>query len=160
LGRWFPWMCLVLTLLGLAAMAWPRSDAPDALHLYEFGRLPVLHDGRVKPLDSFARQTLMVISGGKQTFGEQRGPQQPAVRWLLAVMASPLAEGGGAAWKHKVIRVENLEVLKAFGLEARPLFYRYAPQEFAGKMEILHREAERARELKEAEKPLDLYDTK
>lgn len=160
LERYFPWGCLVLACAGLIVMVLPPTDPPGAARLYDFASLPVMHDGRVKPLDSAARQILLVISN-KQSFGEQRGPQGPAIRWLLDVMAFPWsADTDMAAWKHKVLRIDNVDVLRTFGLEPRPQYFKYSPQELAGKIETLQQEILRIGELREAGRQLDLYDTK
>lgn len=130
---------LFLTMAYLAWAAWPRGDRADAEHLRAFGRLPALHEGRVMPLDTFARMNLLAINH-KQTYKDDQGTQ-PAIRWLLDTMVSaPPAVGkdkvrlqvaellrtlfktpveGGPADGLRVFRVENEEVLSTLGLEVR-----------------------------------------
>jgi ABC-type transport system involved in cytochrome c biogenesis permease subunit len=113
----------------------------DTMQLAEFGRLPIVYEGRVKPFDTLARNTLRIISD-KQTFVDESGGSpprsQPAIKWLLDVItASP------AAFKHKVFRIENLEVLQTLGLERRSGF-RYALEEFRDHVEEFERQAELA----------------
>ena len=161
-ARYFPWLCLVLALAGLLVVALPRSDADGEPHLYQFAALPVMHDGRVKPLDSLARQVLLIISG-KQTFGEQRGPKGPAVQWLLDTMAFRWSQATAlkdTALRHKVLRIDSVEVLRTFGLEPRPQYFKYSPLELTGNIEVLQQEVTRIRQMREADRPLDLYDTK
>ncbi len=44
--------------------------------MQKFGRLPVLLNGRIKPLDTVARNSLLIIHG-KQTLGaESRNPHR------------------------------------------------------------------------------------
>lgn len=52
-----------------------------------FGRLPVLEGGRVKPLDSMARNSLLLISG-RQTL-RHNGERRTAPSWLLDVFFRP-----------------------------------------------------------------------
>ncbi|NMF67402.1 cytochrome c biogenesis protein ResB, partial [Brasilonema octagenarum] len=106
--------------------------------LNAFGSLPVVADGRTKPLDTVARSSLLVISSGKQTFNDHNDKSLPAIRWLLDVMAKP-----EASFKHKVFRIENPEVQQLLGLEWRERF-RYAPEEFLPKLEKLTEQAELA----------------
>lgn len=69
--------------LGLAAAACPASAAlpPDALRTIR--RIAVQDHGRVKPLDSFARETLQHITGSPR-----QGTEDP-VETILAIMADP-----------------------------------------------------------------------
>ena len=100
----------------------PPSDARDKMHLSEAAKLPVVEGGRVMPIDTVARNNLMVISG-RQEFVDAKGNSQPAIKWLLDVLTS----GGkdGPAFHHKVFRIENDQVLALLKLEAAhglPLF--------------------------------------
>ncbi len=73
-----------------------------------FGALPVLDGGRVKPLDTVARASLLMFSG-KQTAraGEKRlGPSE----WLLDVVGAP-----EKADAYKVFMVNDLDVLSLAG---------------------------------------------
>lgn len=36
---------------------------PTEMNLYEFGQLPILYQGRIKPIDTFARNSLRIITG-------------------------------------------------------------------------------------------------
>ena len=130
LGRWIP---LGLALLAAGTFAYrsiPPRGSPDRMNIHEFGKLPVMYEGRMKPLDTLARNSMLIISG-KQTFVDEEGKTQPAIRWLLDVITdSPQAE------KHKVFRIENLEVQKRLGLKRRSGF-RYSLDEFFGKLGAL-----------------------
>ena len=59
-------------------------------HVRQFGRLPVLQDGRVKPIDTVARTTLMIISGRGEEFTDLDGQKQPA---KLAELLVALSDG-------------------------------------------------------------------
>ena len=65
-----------------------NSAAPAADGGFDFdalGRVPVSAEGRTKPLDTFARNSVMVMSG-RQTVGTERGPQA-AIQWLADALA-------------------------------------------------------------------------
>lgn len=87
----------------------PRSAAPfDAA---AFGRLPVLANGRVKPLDTVARTSLMILSG-KQTLSVAGRGTVSATEWLMDVLLKP-----EAANVYEVIRIDNPDVLGLLGFE-------------------------------------------
>jgi ABC-type transport system involved in cytochrome c biogenesis permease subunit len=108
---------VLLFALVVAAHMRPPRLPPDGFALAEFGKLPVAYQGRVKPLDTLARNMLRRISGGKETFPDAERKSQPAIRWLVDIIARP-----DAADKHAVFRIDNLEVLDTLGLKPRAGF--------------------------------------
>jgi ABC-type transport system involved in cytochrome c biogenesis permease subunit len=84
----------------------PKSDLP----LAEFSRLPLLEGGRVKPLDSFARNSLLLIRG-TQTLTVD-GKTMSATEWLLDVLFRP-----EAADTRKVFVIDDPDVLGLLGLQ-------------------------------------------
>lgn len=74
----------VYLMMGLAS----RAEGPKDFHLEEFGRLPVADHGRVKPIDTLARVSLMILSG-RQEWEDAEEKKQPAITWLLDVMTAP-----------------------------------------------------------------------
>jgi ABC-type transport system involved in cytochrome c biogenesis permease subunit len=147
-----PWVVVGVAVLYLVSMMAPPAESKDRMHLEEFGALPLLDDGRIKPLDTLARNSLMIISG-KQTFVDEKGDRQPAIRWLLDVMASGelfqrLNESEGESFplpglKHRVFRIDNPEVVTLLGLKRRE-GSRYALNEFADHHAKLRSEAVKA----------------
>jgi ABC-type transport system involved in cytochrome c biogenesis permease subunit len=135
----------------VAMPARPLKTADDAFDLAAFGRLPVVADGRAKPLDTLARSTLLVISS-RDYFEDHNEQKQPAIKWLLDVMAHP-----ELAFTHRVFRIDNLEVQELVGLEKRERF-RYAPEEFRTKLAALTKQAEQAHEKDAAD--ITLFDKK
>jgi hypothetical protein len=117
--------CLVLLLGAWTAMkARPPVEPADQFALYEFGKLPVVFQGRVEPIDTLARNSLRIISD-RQTFVDGDERQQPAIRWFLDVVARP-----EIAAAHRVFRIEHPEVLSVLTLGARKgLRYSYAELE-------------------------------
>ena len=100
--KWFPW---VLTLV-MAAWAF-SSLKPRPEHGFpsrEFGRLPVLLNGRFQPFDTVARNALLQIRA-KQTVPAPGGTLS-AMDWLLEVMAKPEAADARA-----VFRIDNRDLL-------------------------------------------------
>ncbi|MBI5199981.1 MAG: cytochrome c biogenesis protein CcsA [Elusimicrobia bacterium] len=89
---------------GLAAFG-GRSAGSDVAR---FAELPVLHEGRVKPLESVARSTLLSIRG-KQSIRHGKRELLPA-EWLLDVLALP-----EKADEYKAFRVDDPELLAALG---------------------------------------------
>jgi ABC-type transport system involved in cytochrome c biogenesis permease subunit len=123
-GQWLrrPAVLVPLALVALmaamvASHARPRTESFSEPRIREFGALPVAYGGRTQPLDSLARLVLRTISG-KESYEDSRlQKKQPAIRWLLDV-----ASQSPAFARHKVIRVENLDVLEALDLKPREGF--------------------------------------
>jgi ABC-type transport system involved in cytochrome c biogenesis permease subunit len=155
-SRILPWFVagLAVVYLGLAMI--PPSDPAKGMQLQKFGELPIVDGGRVKPLDSLARNTMMIISN-RQTFTDDNGKTQPAIKWVLDVMTHRLAQKP-AAERYKVFRIENGQVLNLLGLPERPGSWRYSIEEFGGKMGEIERQAKQAHDLDPKQR--DLFDTK
>ena len=84
-SRWavlFPLAVVVLSGLWLVSKAYTPRPSVAEMDLSTFGRLPVMYEGRVKPLDTLARNSLRVISD-RQEYRDANGQRQPAIRWLL-----------------------------------------------------------------------------
>ncbi|MBC7821077.1 MAG: cytochrome c biogenesis protein ResB, partial [Planctomycetaceae bacterium] len=128
-ARWVP----IVTVAFLALWVFSKTKTPATpdkqFDYVAAGHLPVVEGGRVKPLDTYARNLLRIISGTEtfkleyQEDGKTKTRTEPAIRWLLDLFARP-----NEAKHHKVIRIENLEVLKALNLERRK-GYRYSMAE-------------------------------
>src|SRR5438128_2030021 len=130
-SRFVPWIVLFLFGAYVGVVAAPPSDT-GRMQLYEFGKIPVQEGGRVKPLDTLARTTLMVISN-RQSFKDTNDNEQPALKWLLDVMVSNVQARDDGALNYKVFRIENIQVLDLLGLKQRPGSWRYSIAEMAGK---------------------------
>lgn len=130
---------------------WP-SVPSDEMRLAYFGALPVQDGGRIKPFDTVARTSLLVITSKqdvkegdtKDKDGKEKpGKTQPAVKWLLDVMTQR-----PAADEYPVFRIENDQMLSLLGLKPKSGF-RYSVKELreAGKMEQFIRQAARVKNL-------------
>ncbi len=133
-----PLLVLGAALSLIVGVLWPPGLRDGDMQLEQFGRLPVVFEGRVKPFDTLARNCLSLLSC-RQTFRDQSGTSQPAIRWLLDVITqSPVAAA------HRVFRIDNLELLETLRLARRPGF-RYAMQEFTDRLPVLSAQANDAR---------------
>ena len=65
-----------------------KSTSEEAINLDAFSRIPVLRGGRVKPIDSVARNTLLVLRN-KRTALDENGTKVQAVQWLADVLFAP-----------------------------------------------------------------------
>jgi ABC-type transport system involved in cytochrome c biogenesis permease subunit len=85
-AKMIPWLTALLALGGAALAMRPDKSLPG-FDLNGFARLPVLEGGRIKPMDSVARNSLLLIRG-KQSIpldGRTVGPDE----WLLDVLFRP-----------------------------------------------------------------------
>ncbi len=134
MNRFVPWFVLGAGTLYLLMAAVSPGATYRGMQLDEFGELPVHDHGRAKPLDTYARMTLLVISG-KQTFKDEQDNTRPAIQWFLdAITRNP------ALHKYKVFRIENDNVLGLLALEPRSGL-RYSYSEIAPKIEALKNRA-------------------
>ena len=118
----------------------PRTPS-DECDLARFSELPLAYKGRVKPFDTLARNSLVVISD-RSSLRDASGDKQPAIRWLMDVMTqSPEAR------RHRVFRIQNLEVLDLLALRRRKGF-RYSLAEIEPRMQKFRRQVELARAVK------------
>jgi len=135
-----PTVTTLLTAAWVGSKALPPNPPTGEMRLDEFGMLPVVFQGRAKPLDTLARNSLRIISD-KQTFVDGQGNRQPAIAWLLDLTGRPEVEAA-----HRVFRIENTEVLDSLGLQRRKgLRYSYA--ELAPRVDEVRKQANLARSI-------------
>ncbi len=84
------------------------QGAPD---LVTFGKIPVLVGGRTKPIDTVARNSLLIVHG-KQTLALANGRELTAIEWLADLLFKP-----EAADDYPLFVIQNAEVLGLFGWE-------------------------------------------
>jgi ABC-type transport system involved in cytochrome c biogenesis permease subunit len=146
---------IVSVLVAATLIAWlmPAGDKPRDFRIHEFGQLPVVADGRVKPFESVAREVLLGVSK-KQTFTGDDKKSHSATEWLLTVMSrSPKAD------ELKIYRIDNLDVLQMLGLEPREGF-RYSLSEFREKIPALGQQAQAASAKSRNGDPMDVVERK
>ncbi len=72
---------LLVLACGVAYTVWSAEPTADnGMQIHEIGRQPVIGDGRVKPFDTLARDTLQVLSD-KSTFSAVMRPEQLKQAW-------------------------------------------------------------------------------
>ncbi len=87
------------------------SPAKATIYDYDystFARLPILDQGRVKPIDTFARSYLEIFSGKSSL------PNMAATEWLAELIFDP-----DRAYKREIFNVPNPDVQDALELPAR-----------------------------------------
>jgi len=138
---------LPLAILALAALLVARTLAPrraaSEFDVAAFGRLPVLADGRLKPFDTVARTSLLMLQG-RQRVATPEGRALPPAEWLLDVLYAP-----AKADTSRHFLVENPEVLDLFGLRAADGDggKRFSYAQLAKGLAELDRQAKRADEI-------------
>ena len=161
------------------------SDPVEGFHLQEFARLPIVDRGRIKPMDTFARVSLMVMNDGFQTFKPDISEKEKAELTTLKNKSSRTVEENktysslsekdkrqpAVRWlldvmtsrfsenhiaeKHKVFRIENDQLLGLLALQPRPGL-RYSIEEFAPQMGELEKAGKAADQKENAKK--DAFD--
>ncbi len=86
-----------------------KHDGPYALHLLSL--VPVSSEGRVKPLDTVARASLLTISGRQElAHADRPGGKLTAMQWVTDVITR-----ADAAEQYKVFRIDHPDVLSLIG---------------------------------------------
>ncbi len=105
-------LIVLLVMAGWIAGNWmPPRVAKGDVDLSAFARIPVLVGGRVKPLDTVARNSLLIIHG-KQELPLENGRTLSAIQWLTDVLFN-----AAVADHYPLFLVQNDEVLGLFGWE-------------------------------------------
>ena len=110
--RWLPLVVLLLAAGWLASSLRPQKNV-GALDLASFGRLPVLVNGRLKPLDTVARTSLLILQGRQRVSDPaSSGPlvATPA-EWLADVLFSP-----AKADTYPTFRIDSPDLLSLMGI--------------------------------------------
>lgn len=93
------------------------SPYHEEVDLDTFGRLPVQADGRVKPIDTIARNNLALLSG-KESLKINDDLKISATQWLISLAATPRY-----ADSLPVFRIDHPELLGLFGwLQDKKMF--------------------------------------
>ena len=135
LTKLVPWIACGLALAG-ALVALVPSGKSRGFDVEGFSRLPVLEGGRVKPIDSVARNSLLMIRG-QQAF-RHGGYNVGADEWLLDLMFRPRV-----ADTQPVFVINDPDVLGLIGL--RQTSDRYFPfMALAPHLDEIQRQAQAA----------------
>ena len=129
---------LVVLLIAIGAVVKsllpPRNSA--AFDVVRFGQLPVLANGRIKPLDTLARSSLLQLQGRQEVYGKdgQRLVASPT-EWLL-----DLAFRAEKADTYPTFVVDNPDLLALLG-QAPGAIRRYAFEEIWPHREAIQKQA-------------------
>jgi hypothetical protein len=115
--RFFPALIFVAALLWVASSWLPQKTASSDMDLASFGKIPVLVGGRIKPLDTVSRNSLLIIHG-KETVRSADEKSINGMRWLADVFFH-----AHVADEYPVFVIQNAEVLGLFGWEQRDRKY-------------------------------------
>jgi ABC-type transport system involved in cytochrome c biogenesis permease subunit len=111
-------------------------------HYETFKRIPVLADGRLKPMDTYARNVLIQFSG-KDTY-----ERQGAVIWLAKLLFTP-----DAVKDDKVFLINNPEIATALNIPVDP-HRRYTPAQLQKSYQKLAKLAQAAKSIPEKERSI------
>ncbi len=114
-ARYAAWIAGLLAIAGVAAPLLQRGMV-RGFDVAGFGHLPVLEGGRVKPVDTVARNALLMIRGA-QSFRHE-GRSVDADEWLLDVLFRPRV-----ADAENVFRIDDPDVLGMMGMQKTSFRY-------------------------------------
>ena len=107
-----PWIFAIVFAAWAIGSSWQRPET--GFHTREFGKLPVLLNGRIQPMDSAARNALLQIRA-RQSVG-----QMSATAWLMETTMNPVA-----ADNLDVFRIDNSELLNLLQLPEQQKYYSF-----------------------------------
>lgn len=116
-----PWILALLCAAYVASLPLKHERSSISDHLEDFGRIPVSSEGRVKPLDTFARNSLMTLSGRQSIAVEDKGPDgkivksvMPASAWYLEIIAEP-----DKADTRQIFRIDHPDIVSMLGIDEK-----------------------------------------
>jgi ABC-type transport system involved in cytochrome c biogenesis permease subunit len=136
---YFPLIVAAIALIGVAAtFKAPRN--PAAYDVVGFSRLPTLVNGRLKPLDTVARTTLLVTQGRQRVTAPDGRSLTPA-EWLLDVLYRPKV-----ANTYQTFEIVHPDLLALFNLTTADGAggKRFSAQQLSGNFTELERQAKLA----------------
>ncbi len=152
-----PWFCLALFATEIVVVMLPKKDGE--LHTREFGRLPVLMNGRIQPFDSVARNSLLQIRSTGDLPLEQipswqfwrHGRKLRSTEWLLEVMFKP-----AAADTRSIFLIHHPDIISELklgdkGIEKSGLRY-YTFEEMSPVLGEIQQQARRASGVEDAQR--------
>jgi ABC-type transport system involved in cytochrome c biogenesis permease subunit len=154
--KWFPAILMCAMALWFFSQLQPPRDQGFAFS--KFGKLPLVFNGRLKPMDSLARNSLLQIYE-EQTFntepwkGWNEKPKNiSAIEWLANVMMNPQVAD---SWP--VFRVDNPDLITFLKLPERNLAQHqdgehYSWNQIAPSFDALNKENERVQKIESAER--------
>jgi len=149
------WLPLILTAAAAAWFVGTLIPEPDKdFHYSEFGKLPLVFNGRLKPMDSLARNSLLEIKEKQTLNTEPWNDWNPKIisanEWLINVMMNSAVAD---AWP--VFRVDNADLLTLLKLpEANAAEHHdgkhYSWNEIAPSFDLINKENDRVQKIESA----------
>jgi ABC-type transport system involved in cytochrome c biogenesis permease subunit len=141
IGSWLLPLITVATVGGMfASYASIPKTKEGKFNWYAAGQIPMQHEGRTKPLDSVARNTLQALSGKSSTVTraadskKEQDTKYSATEWFYGVIA-------GQDWVDdaKVFRIDAKEVIDTFKLDPKDSGGTIGPREMIFGQAMRHR---------------------
>jgi len=114
LEKWAPWAAVAAVVIGLVVVTRPPA-AREGFDLDGFGRVTILEGGRVKPIDSLARNSLLMTNGKQSVILRDDAGKfvrfVPATEWLADTLFRP-----EVADKYPAFYIDDEDVLGVLGL--------------------------------------------
>jgi len=117
--KWIPLALVAFFALYLAGKVVPKRERD--FDWQQFGRVPVMANGRFQPIDSLARNALLQLREKASALtstvykGPDKGRPLPANQWIAEMMFNP-----DIADTRPVFRIDNLELKQTLGLPVEP----------------------------------------
>ncbi|MGC3988987.1 MAG: hypothetical protein QM796_04740 [Chthoniobacteraceae bacterium] len=114
------WIPIALVVIFAAWILASLASKPEAsFQLREFGKLPALLNGRIQPLDSVARNSLLQIRA-RQTVLGANDQSIPAIEWLAELTMKP-----ETADTRAVFRIDHPDILALLHLDEKTKYFSF-----------------------------------
>ena len=132
--KWLPWiLVMILAAWGLSGLK--PLPPKDGFDLKEFGKLPVLLNGRIQPFDSVGKNALLSMSG-KSSVRTDDKKSLSATEWLLEAMTRP-----EQADARKIFRAQHPDLESLLGSQNAQLEY-YSFNDLTNHLEDIEQKAQ------------------
>lgn len=111
-------LCLLMSFAHLRK-ATDSSVNTEGFDTATYAQLPVQSHGRIKPMETVARNSLYTLYG-KQRLKLEDGSKLSAIEWLMAVQMRP-----STADTYKCFRIDNDQILGIFGMKQDGKYFSY-----------------------------------
>lgn len=148
MNKWIPFAVPAIVAAWILGSLIPQKDKPGQFASVAFGSIPVVEGGRVQPLDSLARNSLLQLRG-KQTASSTPWDEKTTIlsasSWLMKMALAP-----DEANEIPVFRIDNPDLKGLLALppdadKAKKMDGKhYSWMQIKGKLEPLQNEAQRA----------------
>ncbi len=142
----WPWLLFAVFAFEAAYSLKPRADKPDDFQIREWAKLPALVNGRVQPLDSIGRNSLVIIRGNADVPLEGNGANGAWGKW--ETLEAPLTERKWYQFSKRPAKLKPSEwLLEVFSkpelADTRPIFLIHHP-ELLGELKLQAKGVERS----------------